>query len=128
MRACLHEDKLPDHMIWRRKHRKCHEKKGRLVRKKSTVIISLRTSSPLHSPCPNTSASRRAEANGSTQRHHVLSQSVCSRLPGSDQLRQTKYLWRVYATWFDLPVDFQLRSRRELLFKQSAANAGNLES
>lgn len=49
----------------------------------------------LSSPCLNTLAGEQAEANSSTRCHHVLSQSVCLRLPGSNQLWQIKYLWRV---------------------------------
>lgn len=87
------------------------EERERLVWENSTIIISIRTSSPPHFPCPNTSSSNWAEASGSTQHRHVFSQSVCLRLPWFNQLRQTKYLWRVYATWFDLSVDFLLQSR-----------------
>lgn len=72
--ACLHKQtQLPDNKIWLRNQIesviKYDERRDRerLVWEKSTVIISIRMSSPLHSPCPNTSASKQAEADGSTQ-------------------------------------------------------------
>lgn len=99
MHACLHKQtQLPDNKLWLRNQIENvikydgRRERGRFVCEKSTIIISVR---PSGSHCPNTLAGKQTEANSSTRCHHVLSQSVCLRLSGSNQLWQIKYLWRV---------------------------------
>lgn len=103
--ACLHKQtQLPDNKLWLRNQIENvikydgRRERGRFVCEKSTIIISVRPSgsAPLGSHCPYTLAGKQTEANSSTRCHHVLSQSICLRLSGSNQLWQIKYLWRVF--------------------------------